>query len=98
MGAKRRSSGCRSRKTKDIVAVRFPSAARLHPVPEPPVEGHGLGLSIAAKIVDLLHGTIRVENRPDGRSGALFRVTLPGEPGAVASAMTAASSVAPMEM
>ena len=37
----------------------------------------GLGLSIAKAIVEAMDGQIRVEDRPDGRSGALFRVTLP---------------------
>lgn len=37
----------------------------------------GLGLSIARAIVDVLDGRIEVLDRPDGRVGSLFRVTLP---------------------
>ncbi len=37
----------------------------------------GLGLSIARAIVEALDGQIRVEDRPDGRDGAVFVVTLP---------------------
>lgn len=40
--------------------------------------GVGLGLSITKAIVDLHHGTIRAENRPEG--GARFTVWLPMEP------------------
>jgi two-component system sensor histidine kinase ChvG len=41
--------------------------------------GHhsGLGLSIARAIVEALDGSLRVEDRADGRSGAVFVVTLP---------------------
>ncbi|OJY63645.1 MAG: sensor histidine kinase [Sphingobium sp. 66-54] len=37
----------------------------------------GLGLAIARAILDGHHGTITVEDRPDGKSGARFAVTLP---------------------
>jgi len=37
----------------------------------------GLGLSIAKAIVEALDGHIRVEDRADGRSGAVFTVSLP---------------------
>jgi signal transduction histidine kinase len=44
--------------------------------------GVGLGLSIVSKIIDGHHGTIRVENAPDG--GAVFTILFPldeaGEP------------------
>lgn len=41
--------------------------------------GHhsGLGLSIARSIVEALDGSLRVEDRADGRPGAVFVVTLP---------------------
>jgi signal transduction histidine kinase len=38
------------------------------------IEGQGLGLSIVASFVDLVGGDVRVEDRPDGRSGAVFVV------------------------
>jgi signal transduction histidine kinase len=41
---------------------------------------HGLGLSIAASIVELAGGTIGAFDRPDGARGTLFRVELPGLP------------------
>jgi len=41
----------------------------------------GLGLAIARTILDGHHGTIHVEDRPDGKSGARFVVTLPGATG-----------------
>jgi two-component system sensor histidine kinase ChvG len=37
----------------------------------------GLGLAIARTILDGHNGTIQVEDRPDGASGARFRITLP---------------------
>jgi signal transduction histidine kinase len=40
-------------------------------------EGHGLGLSIVAKLVELSAGTVHVEDRTDGRPGAVFRVEVP---------------------
>lgn len=39
--------------------------------------GTGLGLSIASHIVKLHNGSIIEENRPDGKSGARFVITLP---------------------
>lgn len=44
---------------------------------EQSVASHGLGLSITAAIVELSAGRITVIDRPDGRSGALFRVEIP---------------------
>lgn len=41
---------------------------------------HGLGLSIAASLVALGGGTISVHDRPDGKSGCLFRVEMPSAP------------------
>ncbi len=37
----------------------------------------GLGLAIASTILDGHHGVIWVEDRPDGKPGARFVVTLP---------------------
>ena len=42
--------------------------------------GHGLGLSIAASLVELGGGTLSVHDRADGKSGCLFRVEMPGRP------------------
>ncbi len=44
---------------------------------DPALSGNGLGLSITKRIVELLHGSIRVESRPD--EGSCFTVTLPAE-------------------
>lgn len=41
----------------------------------------GLGLAIARTILDGHHGSITVEDRPDGKCGARFVVTLPGASG-----------------
>jgi len=43
----------------------------------------GLGLAIARTILEGHHGAIWVEDRPDGKSGARFVVTLPGATGAI---------------
>ncbi len=40
-------------------------------------KGAGIGLSIARELVELHHGTIRVENREGGPSGSRFTVRLP---------------------
>jgi two-component system sensor histidine kinase KdpD len=42
--------------------------------------GTGLGLSICKGFVEAMGGSIVAENRSDGRSGALFRVTLQAAP------------------
>ncbi len=39
--------------------------------------GAGLGLSIAKQLVEKMHGTIRVEDRPGG--GSIFMITFPAE-------------------
>lgn len=49
--------------------------------------GVGLGLSIVSKIVDGHHGSIRVENRPQG--GAVFTLFFPLEGAVAPSAVTA---------
>jgi signal transduction histidine kinase len=54
---------------------RFVHFERPGDQPEPR-RGHGLGLAICKSIVQLHHGTIRAENRPD-RSGLRMVVTLP---------------------
>lgn len=41
------------------------------------VEGHGLGLAIVSKMVELCSGTVEALDRPDGKPGAFFRVVLP---------------------
>lgn len=45
---------------------------------EPGSEGHGLGLAICRSIAQLHGGSIRAENRADGRSGLRVTVWLPG--------------------
>jgi signal transduction histidine kinase len=40
-------------------------------------EGHGLGLSIVSKMVELAGGTVSVGDRDDGQPGAVFTVELP---------------------
>jgi signal transduction histidine kinase len=40
--------------------------------------GVGLGLSIVSRIIDGHHGTIRVEEGEDGRSGARIVIFFPG--------------------
>jgi signal transduction histidine kinase len=42
-----------------------------------PIEGQGLGLSIAAKLVELSGGRISVADRADGRPGTQFLVEIP---------------------
>jgi len=54
----------------------FGEFARLSAQPTGGEESHGLGLSIAKKIVEAHGGKIRAENR-EGRSGARFSFTLP---------------------
>jgi two-component system sensor histidine kinase ChvG len=49
----------------------------------------GLGLAIVATILEGHHGTIKVEDRPDGRSGARFVFTLPSAPAPLATAQDA---------
>jgi signal transduction histidine kinase/DNA-binding response OmpR family regulator len=41
------------------------------------IKGTGIGLNLCKMIVDMHHGTIQAENRPDGEQGAVFTVTLP---------------------
>jgi signal transduction histidine kinase len=40
-------------------------------------EGHGLGLSIVAKLVELSKGKVAAQERDDGKTGAVFIVDLP---------------------
>jgi len=44
---------------------------------EQSVGSHGLGLSIAASLVEISGGTIGVSDRPDGRPGTVFQVEIP---------------------
>jgi signal transduction histidine kinase len=55
------------------------------------IEGQGLGLSIVASFVDLVGGHVRVEDRPDGKSGALFVVELLADEGNAPPAPTSSS-------
>jgi PAS domain S-box-containing protein len=48
---------------------------------EQTVGSHGLGLSIAASLVELSGGTITANDRADGRKGSVFRVEIPRQPG-----------------
>ena len=41
------------------------------------IEGTGIGLNLCKMIVDMHHGTIKAENRTDGKQGSVFTVTLP---------------------
>ena len=41
------------------------------------IDGTGIGLNLCKMIVDMHHGTITAQNRPDGQRGAVFTVTLP---------------------
>ena len=41
------------------------------------IDGTGIGLNLCKMIVDMHHGTITAQNRPDGQRGAIFTVTLP---------------------
>lgn len=39
--------------------------------------GYGIGLNLTRQLVELHHGTINVENRGDGKTGARFTVSIP---------------------
>lgn len=55
------------------------------------IEGQGLGLSIVASFVDLVGGHVRVEERADGRPGAVFTVEVLASEGNPAPAATSSS-------
>jgi two-component system sensor histidine kinase ChvG len=59
---------------RDMIFERFYSE---RPDSEGYGEHSGLGLSIARAIVEALDGHIEVDDRPDARSGACFRVIFP---------------------
>jgi len=42
------------------------------------ISGSGLGLSIVRKVIELYHGTIKVDSTPD--FGTVFTVRLPKKP------------------
>jgi two-component system, NtrC family, sensor kinase len=50
-----------------------------------PGQGTGLGLAVAARLIDAMGGTVRVDTPPEG--GAVFTVLLPAAESAVASVM-----------
>ena len=41
------------------------------------IDGTGIGLNLCKMIVDMHHGTITANNRPDGEHGSVFTITLP---------------------
>ena len=47
---------------------------------EEPAQHHGLGLAIAATIIEIHGGTVNAEARSDGRRGAVLRIRLPRIP------------------
>ncbi len=57
----------------------FQAFQRLVPAIEPGPEGTGLGLSVAARLVEEMHGRIGVDSSPG--QGSCFWVDLPGRPG-----------------
>jgi two-component system, OmpR family, sensor histidine kinase ChvG len=59
---------------RELVFRRFHS---LRPEQEGFGEHSGLGLAIARTIIEGHHGTIAVDDREDGKSGACFQLTLP---------------------
>ncbi|MGE5171541.1 MAG: ATP-binding protein [Rudaea sp.] len=64
----------------------------------PPVEGRikgsGLGLAIAREYAIAQGGRIEVSSRPDGRSGAWFRLSLPLAPATAAKAVSPVATAA----
>ncbi|SKA33865.1 sensor histidine kinase NtrY-like [Consotaella salsifontis] len=59
----------------------FPQEGRerlLEPYMTTREKGTGLGLAIVRKIIEDHGGTIKLDDRPDGESGALVRIALPG--------------------
>jgi signal transduction histidine kinase len=60
-------------------------------------EGHGLGLSIVSKMVELAGGTVSVSDKGDGSPGAVFMVELPLA-GSADSSLPAGSGAAPSGM
>jgi two-component system sensor histidine kinase CreC len=47
------------------------------PRPDGGAKSTGLGLALAREVAKLHGGTVTVENRPDGASGAMARLVLP---------------------
>lgn len=62
---------------EDEIKKIFERFYQITPRSKEGVRGYGLGLNLSRQLVELHHGTIEVENRTDGPTGARFIVNLP---------------------